>query len=416
MHILLVTICYPPEIRSVSTMMQEFAEELVACGHRVTVLTSWPQYNLSEAAQQQRIAVDSIERGVRVIRVKTLPTHKIAYVLRGIAQVLLPRFFIRALHRFVREPIDAVFVQLPHLPIGKVGAYVKRQYGARFVLNIHDIFPQNAIDLGILRNPQLIAFFERMERDVYAQADTIVTHTIGGRQFLIDRKGVTAAKITYVPNWIDVRAWDAAQPTGAFRTRYGLNGKFVILFAGILGPAQHLDVVLDLAQRLRDVADLRILVIGDGTERVRLEHAASAMRLENIRFEGFVDPSEYPALVKEMDCGLVCLGSQNRTPTVPGKIWGFMAAGLPILALLNTQNEGLRIVRDAACGYACQSDDLDTAERFVRAMVQERDHLPTLGAAGRAYAAQHYGKRSCIDQLEHLLMKVPERVAITERP
>lgn len=409
MHILLVTICYPPEIRSVSTMMQELAEELVARGHRVTVLTSWPQYNLSEASRRRPTAEDTMERGVRVIRVKTLPTHKIAYLLRGVAQVLLPQFFIRALRRFVREPIDAVFVQLPHLPLGKVGAYVRRQYGARFVLNVHDIFPQNAIDLGILRNSHLIAFFERMERDVYTQADAIATHTTGGRQFLVDRKGVLAAKITYIPNWIDVQAWDAVQPTGAFRTRYGLNGKFVFLFAGILGPTQHLDVVLGLARRLRDIADLRVLVVGDGTERARLMQKASALQLTNVRFEGFVDPSVYPALVKEMDCGLVCLGSQNRTPTVPGKIWGFMAAGLPILAFLNSQNEGLQIIRDARCGYACQSDDLEEAERLVRKLVQERDQLPALGQAGRAYAAQHYGKRACIDRLEQLIVRAPIR-------
>lgn len=386
-------------------MMRELAEDLVQRGHRVTVLTSWPQYNLSAEARQRTFASDVMENGVRVLRIKTLPTHKVAYVLRGIAQVLLPQLFIRALHRYVRERVNAVVVYTPHLPLARVGAYVQRQYGARFLLNVQDIFPQNAIDLGILKNRQLIAYFERMECTAYAAADAITTHTPGSLRFLTERRRIPSEKVTLVPNWIDFRAWDAVRPTGAFRKRFGVEGKFVLLFAGILGPAQHLPFTIDVAKRVADLRDVHFLFVGDGTERRALEDRVRELDLRNVQFESFVDPAEYPALVKEMDVGLVTLGMAYTTSMVPGKVLGYMAAGIPMVAFLNAGNDGHEIIRAAACGVTAHADDPDRAALIIRQLYDHRTTLQSVGTNGRRYAEAHYGQQPCIDALERLLVQ-----------
>src|SRR3990167_5819337 len=129
MHVVMVTIAYPPEIRSISTMVRELAEDFVVRGHTVTVLTSWPQYNLSDDARQRTYEEDAMEGGVRVIRIRTLPTHKVGYVLRGIAQLNLPARFLRAFCRFVRTRVDAVIVFTPHLPLACVGEAIARAHG-----------------------------------------------------------------------------------------------------------------------------------------------------------------------------------------------------------------------------------------------------------------------------------------------
>ena len=404
MHIVLVAICYPPEVRSISIMLRELAEELVVRGYRVTVLAPWPRYHLSEQARERQFESVMEENGVRVIRIRTLPAHGIAYLLRGIAHLDLPRRYLRAYRAHVRERVDAVVSYVSPLPLAVAGAAIARANGCRHLLNVQDIFPQNAIDLGIMRNRALIAYFEHMEQRAYASADAITTHTEGSRRFLTDRKGVPPEKVTVVPNWIDLDAWDAVHPDGRYRRRYGLEGKFVIGFPGILGPAQSLDAVLDLAKRVADLRDIVFLLIGDGTEKVRIRQRARDEGITNAQFEDFVDPFEYPALVKEFDVGLPCLKATYTTSMVPGKCMGFLAAGIPILALLNAGNDGFEILRVARCGYACRSDDLDEAERLVRKLIQERAQLSALGAAGRAYAAANYAKRTCIDQLERLLV------------
>ena len=407
MHVVLVAICYPPEVRSISIMLRELAEELVARGHRVTVLAPWPRYHLSADARARHFEPVMEENGVRVIRIRTLPAHGIAYVLRGIAHLDLPRRYLRAYREHVRERVDAVISYISPLPLALVGQAIAREHGRHHLLNVQDIFPQNAIDLGIMRNRALIAYFERMERQVYAAADAIATHTPGGREFLIARKGVSPEKVAVIPNWIDAEAWDRAQPTGAFRARYGLAGEFVILFAGILGPAQDIPFTLEVAARIRDIPDITFLLIGDGTERARAVAWAEARGLSNVHFAPFVDPVQYPSLVKEMDVGLLTLGMGNRTATMPGKLWGYMAAGIPVLAFLNRECDAHRIIREARCGYSALSEDPDRAAALVRKLYAERAQLPTLGHAGRTYAAVHYGKQSCIDQLERLLIREP---------
>ena len=301
-HILLVTICYPPELRSISVMMRELAEDLVQRGNRVTVLTSWPQYNLVNAHAQQQVSRGCYENGVRVLRIKTLRTHKTGYYLRGIAQLLLPIVFIRALRRLIKEHVDTVIVYSPHLPLVKVGEYVKSRDGARFILNIQDIFPQNAIDLGVLKNRFLIWFFQRMELQAYRSADAITTHTIGGRLFLLDKKHVPEAKLSVIANWIDPEPFATAQSTGKFRKQWGIDEKAcVLLFPGVLGPSQHLEFLLAVAEGVRDLQNTLFLIVGDGTEKQRLASWVKERQLSNVQFEPYVSAEEYPLLLKEVD-------------------------------------------------------------------------------------------------------------------
>lgn len=403
MHILLVTIAYPPEIRTISSMMRELAETLVAHGNTVTVLTPWPQYNLSDDAKTKVYQPVADEDGVRVIRIKTLPHHHAPYLLRGIAELTLPIFFLRAFRKYGVMRPDAVIVYSPHLPLTIVGTKIKKKYGARYLLNIQDIFPQNAIDLGLLKNPLLIRFFERMERAAYTHADAITTHTEGGRQFLIEKKGVPKAKLSLVPDWIDIVRYRDAKRTGEFRARYNAQGKFILLFPGIFGPTQRLDFLLDVAHATQDIADLLFLFVGEGTEKKRLQDNARARKITNVQFAPFVSQESYPSLLKDVDVGLLCLGKDTKTPAVPGKLFGFMASGLPVFACLNKESDGIRIIQEAKCGVAMIADDAAKAAQHVRALYAHRDTLHHYGENGYEYAHQHFSKEMCIRQLETLM-------------
>ncbi len=403
MNIVLVSIAYPPEIRSISIMAQELAEELVLRGHSVTVLTSWPQYNLSEESLHWEMSTDALERGVRVIRIKTLPHHKVRYFLRGIAQITLPFFFLREFRKFVHTPIDAVIVYTPHLPLVKVGSYIKKEYHARYLLNIQDIFPQNAIDLGILKNKVLIRHFERMEASAYRQADVITTCTQSAKDFLIRDKGVPEAKVHVVHNWIDISLYANAQATGYFRKQFALEDKFVIVFPGILGPSQGLEFVIDVARKLEDCTDLCFLFVGDGTEKTKLHAMVARYQLKNVQFEDFVALDQYPALLKEVDMGLLCLEKNSKTPTIPGKFFGFAAARLPIVALLNPESEGHRIMRDACCGVALVSDNVQAAADCIREAHHNKPLLDQWGQNGYDYVTEHFSKAAGIALFERLL-------------
>lgn len=401
MHILLVTDSYPPEIRSASHLMLELAEEMIERGHKVTVVTSWPQYNLADGQSPDDYQEFMTEGDVDVIRVKTLPHHNVNFIVRGLAQLLMPRQFLKKVRTFVTDPVDAVIVYSPPLPLAQVGAAIKKKVGARYILNVQDLFPQNAIDLGIMTNPLLVSFFKRMERQAYRQADVVTAHSDGNRALLQREHKDIADKFITLHNWVDTdHHADDGKPAVDFRARYGLTDEVVAVFAGVMGPSQKLDVVLDTAKTLGKDGGITFLLVGDGAEKARLQARCDAEAIPNVMFQPFVSREEYPDLLAACDIGLVCLSAKNKTPVVPGKILGYMAGGLPILAFLNQESDGHAIIQDAACGRSARSDDDEAVLAATTAMQKDRQALKDMGASGKAYVTREFSKKHCVGEIE----------------
>jgi glycosyltransferase involved in cell wall biosynthesis len=392
MNIVIVTDAYPPEVRSSSHLMVELAEGLSALGHSVHVLTGWPRYNLEDSARRRTFEASMMEDGVHVVRVRTLPHHNVGYVMRGLAQISMPFAFLGVLNKFIRQPVDAVVVYTPPLPLAFVGEALRRR-GARYLLNVQDLFPQNAIDLGVLRNPVLVAFYRWMEKRAYSKADIVTAHSEANRVMMLATDPELGQKLRVLHNWVDTAPYAACPArAGDFRKEWGLEGQFLALFAGVMGPSQALDVVLDTASATRDLKDLTYLIVGDGMEKPRLVERARGEQLDNVVFKPFVSREDYPLLVDTVDVGLVCLSSLNTTPVVPGKILGYMAGAKPIAAFLNVQSDGHGIIRDAGCGYSCASNDPAAPAAIMRSLYNDRSACTTMGSAGEAYVSTHFAK------------------------
>ena len=407
MNIILISDSYPPEIRSASQLMSELAHELKERGNNVTVATSFPKYNLSEKENGKSEVYDehSVEDGIEVIRIKTLPHHKVNFMVRGIAQITMPYFFISRIKKYIKGKIDVVIVYSPPLPLYKVGFYFKRKMKSKFLLNIQDIFPQNAIDLGILKNPFMIKAFEIMEKKAYCKSDMIFVHSMGNANFISTKYSCNGngidRKIVVLHNWIDVKGFKGLDETaGIFRKIYGLEDKFIILFAGVMGPSQGLDFVIAVAEKVKDYKDIVFLLVGDGMEKENLLKIVEDKKLKNVIFKPFVSQNEYPKLAKDADVGLVSLTSKNKTPVVPGKITGYMAASIPVLAFLNKESDGHKIISDADCGYSCLFGDIESAVNLVMKMYKDRPVLREKGLNGLNYVSANFEKRKIIDELE----------------
>jgi len=406
MHILLLQDSYPPEVSSTSHLAKELAEGLRGKGHRVSVVTSYPKYYLAQGGERKTAyPAYRNEEGIRVVRVKTLPHHKVNFFVRGIAELTLPYIFFCQIRRHIKDTIDVVLVHTPPLPLAITAQRVKRAYGARFILNVHDIFPQNAVDLGILTQKPIIKFFEKIERRAYRNADIVMVPSESHKQFLAARRNVPAHKITIIPHWIDTEPFQRARRTEKFRKLWGLEDKFIFLFAGVLGPSQGLDLVLAIARRLKDNSEITFLLVGDGTDKERLMQKVKALDLDNVIFSPFVSKTEYPFLVKDADVGLVCLSHKNTTPAVPAKILGYMAASLPVVAFLHKESDGHALIRESGCGLTTLSDNEEGAYEIVLRMYQEKEKRAGYGTQGLRYALQHLTKESCVEKLEALLSR-----------
>jgi len=385
--------------------MQDLAEELTLRGNKVTIVTSYPKMNLAQAQKGRSFRAYSRENRIDVIRAKAPihPHEKKHFIIRGILYLALPYIFFLNIRKYVANGIDAVIVYSPPLTLAMVGGLVKKTYGAKFVLNVQDIFPQNAIDLGILTNPVMIRFFKAIERKAYVDADAVTVHSAGNYRFLTHTNRCSADKLSTLSNWIDLNGSKGSTISGRFRDIYGLGNRFVFFFGGVMGPSQDLDVIVDAARELRKFEDIVFLMVGDGLEKERLERRVTDHRMKNIVFGPFLDKDDYRALLKEVDVGLVCLSAKNQTPVVPGKLLGYMSAELPVLALLNRESDGHQIVREATCGYSGISDDPEQAFRLMLKIYRDRDKLAQLGRNGLEYARKHFSKKVCVGKMEELI-------------
>ncbi len=404
MHILLVTDSYPPEIRSASHLMLELAQELQARGHQITVITTWPEYNLDQGTVQREFKELEDENGIAVMRIKTLPHHNVNYVVRGLSQLLMPLQFLKKLWVYKVKP-DAVVVYSPPLPLAFVGTWLKRS-GATTLLNVQDLFPQNAIDLGILRSALQIKFFKALERFSYETADIVTVHSLGNRAMLLRQQPeLPESKVSLLHNWVDVHHHNPARFATDFRVLWNIHQKQIAVFAGVIGPSQYLDLILDIAEQMQDQSDLLFLIVGDGKEKERLERVAKQKGLENVRFEGFVSRDLYPSLLSICSIGLVCLSPQNQTPVVPGKILGHMAAGLPVAAFLHESSDAHALIAQAQCGVSANSNNFAECLTAMKSLLEKQAEFQEIGESGRKYASENFSKEVCVSQLEQLLIK-----------
>ncbi len=406
MNILLVTDSYPPEIRSASHLMLELAQELNSRGHQVTVITTWPEYNLDRDEDKKSFNEIEIEEGITVIRVKTLPHHNVNYIVRGLSQLIMPLQFLLKLWRHKIKP-EAVVVYSPPLPLALVGSWLQRK-GVRNLLNVQDLFPQNAIDLGILTSPMQIKFFKALERFAYRTADIVTVHSEGNRKMVNEQYPDIGSKLQLLHNWVDidhhsVHDDQCERSHTDFRKKWNIKHKYIAVFAGVMGPSQYLELILGIAERLQDQTDLLFLLVGDGKEKEKLQQIAKEKDLKNIQFEGFISRDVYPDLLSICSIGLVCLSPQNKTPVVPGKILGHMAAGLPVAAFLHTASDGHDLIKDAGCGVSANSADLTLSEQAFRQLMHNSENFSALGKSGKEYAAKNFAKDICVTQLEKML-------------
>ena len=380
--------------------MQELAEGLRDREHAVTVVTVYPGHNLSGSGEECQFGSVEMENGIEVIRIKTLSPHRVPYLVRGLSQLVLPYVFFYRIRNLIKRRMDVIIVYSPPLPLAIAGSKLKRFYNAKYILNVQDLFPQNAIDLGILKNRLLIKLFKRIEAYAYRSADFITVHSENNKSFLATRNKVPQDRIKVIHNWIDIEPYSKAMRTGRFRKMFNIEDKFIFLFAGVIGPSQGLDLIIKAAEKIKDVKDICFLIVGDGMEKERLEKMADDLKLKNVIFKPFVSKDEYPELVKDADVGLACLSSMNRTPVVPGKILGYMAASVPVAAFLNKESDGHQIIRNAQCGYSEISDDVEKTVETVIKIYNEWSRLKEYGENGFNYVKENFERNACINRLE----------------
>lgn len=402
MNILLLTQWFQPEPGFKGL---PFAKALRERGHRVQVLTGFPNYPEGKLYTGYRIrpAQREMMDGIPVLRVPLYPSHD-ASALRRAANYASFACSAAALGPLLVDRADVAYVYHPPASVGLAALSLKLLRGIPYLYDIQDLWPDTLAATGMVRHPLLLRSVDRWCRWVYAQASRIAVLSPGFR-LALQQRGVAAGKIEVVYNWCDERPPAARDSALAQETK--MAGRFNVLFAGTMGKAQALDAVLAAAKLLRGHPRLpQFVFIGGGIEVERLKNQAQSMALDNVRFLPRCPANEIGRYLQLAEVLLVHLRDDPLfSITIPSKIQAYLSTGRPILCAV--RGDAADLVERAGAGLCCPPENPSAlAETVRRLMEMPGQELAALGERGRAFYQRELSLEAGTKQFERILHQI----------
>lgn len=395
-----------------NAMTRRWAEQ----GHRVTVVAGMVNYQTGrkeEAYRRRWIVDETAGPGVRVRRTHVSPAYNRSFLGRLWGYL---SFMISAVHGGVTaEQPDVVVATSPPLFAGVAGRLIAARWGVPFVFEVRDLWPESAIDTGVLNRPTLIRLAYRLERWLYHVADRVTVLTPAFRTALVERKGVPADRIGFVPNGADIDVFEPGPKQNRVRREYGLGDKFVVAYLGAHGVANHLEQILDAAELLRD-RNVAFLFVGDGMRRPALEAMARERGLSNVTFVGNVPKAQAAEFCNAADaCAAVLKRVETFKTVYPNKVFDYMACARPtILAIDGVARE---LVEDAGAGVYVEPENPAAFAAAVQRLRSDPAEAERMGRRGREYVVRHFARDALadkyIDELEPLVRDARPVAAVT---
>lgn len=388
MRILIIVDCYLPHTKSSAKLIHDLALELRDAGHAVTVLT--PDDSVSAP-----IAVTS-EDGIHVARIRTGRIKGAPRVFRGLREAMLSDLlWMRSRRYFQAHEQDAIVFYSPSIFFGKLVRRLKRLWGCRAYLVVRDLFPQWALDAGVLRRGPAYYFFKLVELRQYSTADIVGVQSPANLAYF-EGASFRPQRIEVLYNW--ARVDETPQPRAQLDSLQ-LNERFVFFFGGNIGVAQDMDAIIRLAATLHHRRDLAFLLVGDGSEVPRLSQEIRRRGLENIVMHPAVDQQEYARILSRVDVGLVALNGRLTTQNIPGKLLGYLQAGLPVLASLNPGNDLGPLLGEARAGLCATSGDDERMRSHALALADDAHLRRELAANARKLLRDRFSARAAARQI-----------------
>ena len=348
MRIALIADTFPPLRTSGAVQLRDLSREFVRQGHDLVVL-------LPSSDQMEPWRLEEFE-GAEVLRLRTPRTKDIGYMRRTLGELVMPFTMLRNLRKspLANMKWDGVVWYAPSIFHGPLASSLKRAGSCKGYLVIRDIFPEWAVDMGLMGRGLPYRFFDAVARYQYSVADVIGVQAPGNLGYFESWHKKAGRKLEVLQNWLG----KPAQSRCSIRIdETSLAGRKVFVYAGNMGIAQGMDIFIDLAHRLSARRDIGFLFVGRGTDVPRLKQIVQNKELENTMFFDEIDPDEIPDLYSQCHIGLVALDPRHKSHNIPGKFLTYMQSGLPVLANVNRNNDLVGVIREWDVGRVCISNN-----------------------------------------------------------
>lgn len=389
MNVLFLTLVNVKNLQS-RGIYEDLLREFVVKGHSVYIVSP------AERRLQEETRLIRGETAT-ILRVKTGNIQKTNLIEKGIATILLESQFILAIEKHLSDvKFDLVVYSTPPVTLAKVVQFIKHRDGAKSYLLLKDIFPQNAVDLGMMSQrgvkSVLYHFFRRKEKKLYALSDRIGCMSPANVKFLLQQDPwLDPAKVEVCPNSVEPLEMEELAPERKkeLREKYGVpQDKTVFIYGGNLGRPQGIPFLIDCLRANVDREDAFFVVCGTGTEYPKLKEYADTSKPENVLLINGLPKEDYEDFVAACDVGMIFLDYRFTIPNFPSRLLSYMQSGLPVLCCTDPNTDVGDIAAEGGFGWKCLSNDVAAFCAVVDAAVNT--DLKKMGQAGKEYLLKHY--------------------------
>ena len=402
MKVLFLSISAMPRVEGHSISL-DLLHEFQRSGHEVYIVAGLQKRENTETYLAE-------EAGCKILRVKIGNNKKANPIVKGITTVLLPHTYIKAIKTYFADvKFDLVLYPTPPITHYDTVKFIKKRDGAKSYLLLKDIFPQNALDIGMMTKSGwkgiLYHYFRRKEKKLYAISDRIGCMSQANVDYVLKHNPeVDPAKVEICPNSIEVQDMSVSADVRAdLRDKYGIpRDKTVFVYGGNLGRPQGIPFVMECLKKQKDNPDVFLLLVGDGTEYKKLEAFMQTEQPQNAVLLKKLPKEDYDRLVAACDVGLIFLDHHFTIPNFPSRLLGYLQAKLPVLACTDPNSDIGKVIVDGGFGWWCESNDTDAFGAQLDAAVAA--DLTAMGERGFAYLNEHYTARRAYETvMQHIL-------------
>ena len=313
---------------------------------------------------------------------------------KGMTILKIPFLFSLKIKERINEKIDLIILSTPMFNNPFLIKKLRDYFQCEVLLIIWDIFPQNAIDLGIIKNKFLIKYFDSKYKKALKISDYITVMSEGNKKYIKNIFRIEDKKIILLKNWAYIKP-KLDMDKEEIRKKYGYSEEdFLAIFGGNMGKPQKLENILSLAEKCLELPEVKFIFVGNGSERERLKKIAIDKRLKNISFIDQLPREDYEKFTSACNIGLVSLDERFTVPNFPSKTTDYFKLSLPILASLDkcsAADYGKFLEEEARGGIFAEAGNIEDLYKKFLTLYNDKNLQKQLGDNGRKYYEEHLG-------------------------
>ena len=410
-NVLILSLVFPPDSVSTAQIMGELANDLESQGHKVTVLTTLPHYNRDSEVESRQpirnywgsVLGKSDFRGIPVYHT-FMPKKGKNNFFRLFAWCGFHQVSILAGLAIVPRP-DIILAPSPPLTIGVCAWILGKFHHAPFIYNVQEIYPDIAVRLGALRNKWMIRALQCIESFVYRKAKRITVIAPRMHQRILE-KGVSPDKLEVIPNFVDIGDLSPLPKDNDFSRQHEIHEKFVVSYAGNMGPAQGLESFIEAAVLLQSESGIHFMMMGDGILRESLKKRVEQSGLGKFTFLPRLAYSMMPRIYAASDVCLIPQAVETGCDAVPSKVYRIMACARPVLATTDPESDLEHLINDAGCGETVPPGGPSELAAVIHKAYRDQARWNEMGQAGRAHVVEHYSRTAVTRRYHDLIQRV----------